>query len=113
MNFGADGLWRDDLQRKKITGRGFLTLDVVSKTTLPDGTSVDGVQDLKAYLVEHRSDQFAKALTSKLLSYALGRSVDVTDDTTVEQLTDTFAANDLRLQPLIRAIVTSESFQTK
>ncbi|MGI9474292.1 MAG: DUF1592 domain-containing protein [Rubripirellula sp.] len=112
-NFGADGLWRDEIQRKKVKGRGFLTMDVETATVLPDGTTIDGVQDLKTYLVNHRSEQFAKALTTKLLSFALGRSVDVTDDATIEELTKTFADNDYRLQPLIRAIAASETFQSK
>lgn len=112
-HFGADGLWRDDIKRKKVRGRGFTKLEIETNTTLPDGFDIHGAQDLKSYLVNHRAEQFSRALTRRLLSYALGRSVGVSDESTVETLNQIFAQQDHRLQPLIRAIVTNDVFRNK
>ena len=88
-------------------------MDIESNTTLPDGSRIEGIQDLKSYLITKRSEQFSRALTRKMLSYALGRSVDIGDEETIEKLNQTFTQQDHRLQPLIRAIVTSDAFRTK
>ena len=99
--------------RENRKGKGLVGQPVVTKTTLPDGTNVDGLQDLKSYLVNKRREQFAKAFTTKLLTFALGRSLELTDEDTVEQLTAEFVASDFRIEQLIQRVVASEPFQTK
>jgi hypothetical protein len=112
-NFGADGLWRSEILRKSSNGRGLEGQPVVSTTTLPDGSELSEFADLKAYLLKHRPEQFAKAFTTKLLTYALGRSLELTDERTVEQLTAKFIEDDYRIENLIQLVVASEPFQTK
>ncbi len=112
-NFGGDGLWRDEIRRKKSKGKGMEGESVVVNTKLPDGTEIAGLQELKMYLVEHRSDQFAKAFTTKLLTYALGRSLELTDERTVEELTAKFIEGGHRIAPLIQLVVASALFQSK
>jgi hypothetical protein len=112
-NFGADGLWRHEILRKNANGRGLVGQRVMSATTLPDGSKLEGFADLKAYLLEHRAQQFSKAFTKKLLTYALGRSLELTDEGTLEQLTEEFVAADYRIENLIQLVVASEPFQTK
>jgi hypothetical protein len=48
-------------------------------TTLPDGTAIDGFADLRDYLVTQRQDDFLRQFSRKLLGYALGRSVQLSD----------------------------------
>ena len=112
-NYGADGLWRDEIKRRKPKGRGLVSQAVVAGASLPDGTEVTGMQELKSYLLNQRSEQFAKALTTKLLTYALGRSLEVTDQPTIEDLTTKFVRDNYRIDLLIQQIVLSKPFQTK
>ncbi len=114
-NFGADGLWREQILRKEQTEAHvedrFVAVD--AESTLPDGTKVNGAEDLKRYLLEQRRDQFAKALTSKLLAYALGRSLELGDEAELSRLTEHFANHDYKLSSLIEEIVISEPFTSK
>lgn len=112
-NFGGDGLWRDKIKRGRVNGKGMDLLPVMSRATLPDGTELGGVQDLKRYLREKRSAQFASAFTSKLLTYSLGRTLELTDHKTVEDLTAKFIGSDYRIAPLIQLVVASDPFHNK
>lgn len=105
--YDAVGLWRDSIQRDK------LKLPMDARGQLPDGNEVNGVAELKDYLLEHREEQFARALVSKLLTYSLGRTLEFSDENTIESLTRNFVQDDLRLRNLIKAIVASEAFRTK
>ena len=105
--FDAIGRWRNTIQR------GSVTLPMDARAHLPDGHQVNGIAELKDYLLEHREEQFARALVAKLVTYSLGRTLEFSDESTIETLTQTFVEDDLRLRPLIRAIVASEVFQTK
>lgn len=109
--FGADGLIRTEIVRKEK--RKKFTQPVKTVTVLPGGAEVDGIDELKAYLIEKRKDQFARALVSKLLTYALGRSLELTDEQTVNALTDDFVRNDLQLHRLVQEVAASEAFLTK
>ena len=80
---------------------------------LADGTALKGMAGLKQHLLAHETDRFAKALTEKLLAYALGRSLEFTDSKTVEALTRHFVKSDYRLRGLITEIVQSEEFLNK
>ena len=80
---------------------------------LADGTALKGMAGLKQHLLAHETDRFAKALTEKLLAYALGRSLEFTDSKTVEALTRHFVKSDYRLRGLITGIVQSEEFLNK
>lgn len=113
--FGADGLWRSEILRKEKVGRRFkdVNIPVKSEATLPGGHTVTGIEDLKRHLIEEKHEKFARALTSRLLAYALGRSLELGDAETVDDLTKRFAENDYNLRKLIEEIVTSEPFTTK
>nr|MBR9810874.1 DUF1592 domain-containing protein [bacterium] len=112
-NFGADGLWREQILRKKVKGKGMIKLPVLSEAILPDGKKIEGIADLKKHLLEDRREQFARAFTSKLLTYALGRSLELTDQKTVTELTSKFIKSDYRIRDLIHLIVASKTFQSK
>jgi len=89
-NFGADGLWREQILRKKVKGKGMIKLPVLSEAILPDDKKIEGIADLKKHLLEDRREQFARAFTSKLLTYALGRRLELIDQKTVDELTSKF-----------------------
>ena len=68
---------------------------------------------LKSYLREEKAEAFGRALTARLASYAVGRSLELTDEETIDDLSAEFVANDYRLRDLISRIVRSELFLTK
>ena len=109
--YDAVGNWRAGI--KRFDGKKELSLPVSTETTLPGGHRIEGVADLKAFLINHRHEQFAKAIVSRMTSYALGRSIEFTDEAEVDKITDQFVESDYKLRSLIHAIVDNELFQTK
>ena len=71
------------------------------------GTGLDGLQD---YLRDHRQQQFVENFCRKLLAYSLGRSLILTDEPLIEEMTAALAANDDRIGVLFEKIVTSRQF---
>ena len=67
-NFDAIGKWRTTEAGTPIDASG----------TLPDGASFDGPAELRAMLAG-RDSEFVTTVTSKLLTYALGRGVEYYD----------------------------------
>jgi len=116
--YDAIGLPRDVIRRPspEATGKGrrnrnaFLEHPVDTATTLPDGHRIDGLSDLKTYLVTQKRDEFARTIVVRLLTYALGRTLEFSDDETVDQLTTQFAKSEYKLKQLIRDIVCCELF---
>ena len=78
-----------------------------TKTVLPDGTAVDGLADLRDYLLTKRRDDFTRQFCRKLLGYALGRSVQLSDKPLIEQMMQ----SDLRFGTLVEMIVRSRQFR--
>tara|TARA_R110002096_G_scaffold28236_11_gene85744 strand:- start:448 stop:2838 length:2391 start_codon:yes stop_codon:yes gene_type:complete len=112
--FGADGLARTEIPRQDPEKKNRMFAQaVVTATVLPGGAEVDGMEDLKAYLLEERHEQFARALVTKLLTYALGRSLELTDEDALDELTAGFIKNDHQLHRLVQEVVASEAFLTK
>ena len=107
--FDAVGRRRDTILRRNGEQEAYHPVD--ASATLPDGATVNGFGDLTDYLLRHKNRQFARALTGKLMTYALGRSLELGDEETVDDLTARFIASDYRLQQLITMIVTSEPFR--
>ena len=112
-NYDAVGLWRETVSTPTTRKGKKTSVAVDAKTSLPDDTSIDGMVGLKRYLVEKKRDQFARAISAKVLTYALGRSLGPADEPVVERLTREFAENDYRLDKLIRSVVRSDAFLTK
>lgn len=50
---------------------------------------------------------------TKLLTWSLGRSLDLSDEPDIAALTEDFVQNDLKLRELIHEIVKSDPFLTK
>ena len=71
------------------------------------------MQGLKEYLLTNRQDQFIRALTHKLISYALGRPLTFGDRSRVEQITADLRKQGDGLRDLVILIVKSDMFQLK
>ena len=110
-NFDAVGLWRDEVRRKR--GKKFETLPVIAKDTLPNGQELDGIDQLKDYLATQRKHEFARSLVSRLLTYAIGRRLELSDEAAIDDLTKKFEANGFKLRNLVKMVVSSQPFGTK
>ena len=86
---------------------------VSADTVLPGNHPVTGLPDLQKYLINQRSGQFAHALVSKMLIYALGRSLELTDEPVVKELSEGFVKADYRLSALMKNIIQSKPFLSR
>ncbi len=109
--YDAVGLRRETVLRRLGDKVSSHPVDAVS--VLPDGHEVRGAEGLAGYLLENRRSQFSWALTSKMLAYALGRSLERRDERVVDELAARFEQAGYRLRELCAIIVTSESFRSR
>ena len=116
--FDAVGLLRENAPQPVAAGKGKrptkpkpVPIDDVA--TLPNGQRLAGAAELKGYLLRERRDLFVRSIVKRLLSYALGRSLDLADRPTVEALQTTLVQENFRLRPLLLALAKSEAFLTK
>ena len=107
--FDAVGLRREAVTRR--SGNRVETHPVDAKTTLPGGVEVDGINELSAYLATEQRRRFARALVSRMLSYALGRDIQPPDSPAIDEMTGRFERAGYRLSDLCAIIVTSELFR--
>jgi Protein of unknown function (DUF1592)/Protein of unknown function (DUF1588)/Protein of unknown function (DUF1587)/Protein of unknown function (DUF1595)/Protein of unknown function (DUF1585) len=76
----------------------------------PGGSQGVGLEGVERYIREHRQDAFVDNLGRKLLAYALNRSLQLSDESVVEQMDSKMTANGYRMNWLIETIVTSPQF---
>jgi hypothetical protein len=103
-NFDAVGEWRS---RDRYAGEA-----IDASGTLVDGTPVGGPADLRKAIVG-RSEQFVQTMTEKLLTYALGRSVEYYDMPTVRQIVRDAKRDHYRFSSIVAGIVKSAPFQMR
>jgi mono/diheme cytochrome c family protein len=101
-NFDALGQWRTVDGAAPINATGVLL----------DGTRVDGPAALRRALVAQK-EQFVRAVTGKLLTYAVGREMEYFDAPAIRAIARTAAADDYRWSSTILAIVKSTPFQMR
>jgi len=98
-NFDALGKWRTSSDGSPVD----------ASASLPDGSRFDGVVGLRKLIVSHRED-FARTLTERLLSYAIGRGTEATDLPAVRKIVRETAAQDYRWSAVVAGIVRSAPF---
>lgn len=101
-NFDGVGGWRDR--------EGETTIDASASI---DGHEFEGVAGLRDFLLARHQDEFLLALTTRLLTYALGRGVEYYDMPAVREIIRRSAAADYRWSAVILEIVNSMPFQMR
>ena len=101
-NFDLVGQWRD--------ADGGLPVNPTGR--LVDGTELTGPASLRQALLGHR-DEFVATVTEKLLTYALGRSVEYFDMPTIRSIVRDAGRDDDRLSSLVVGIVKSQPFRMR
>lgn len=84
-----------------------------AKAELPTGVEVDGMRALQAELLRSKADPFRRTMLRKMMAYALGRSLALSDHEAVDALVPALRSRGDRFSALIELIVASESFQSK
>jgi len=84
---------------------------VQTAAPFPDGKSREGLDGLRAYLRDRRQEDFVNNLCRKLLSYALGRSLQPSDRATLDAMKTRLAAENYAFGSLVDVIVTSPQFR--
>ena len=101
-NYDAIGRWR--------TKEG--SFDIDPSGELPDGRRFQGPAELKQILKE-KKDLFARSVTEKMLTYALGRGLEFYDQCAIDKIVAALAKNDYRFSTLVVEIVHSDPFQKR
>ena len=103
----------DAIGRWRTTNEGGTPFDtgipIDASSTLTDGTAVNGLAGLREVILS-REDQFVATVTEKLLTYALGRTLEHYDMPTVRRLSRQSAPGDLTWSALISAVAKSAPF---
>jgi hypothetical protein len=114
-NFDALGQWRETLpatEDSTSTPDAPRELPVDAVAHFPDGRTLEGVAQLRQFLVAEKSDDFSRALVERMLAYAINRGLDLGDHRLVDQLHTDFAQHGYKLDQLIQGIVTSPAFSS-
>jgi len=101
-NFDAIGAFRQKDGEHPIDPAG----------TLPSGQNFKGYQDLRTILKEKKAE-FSRCLAEKLLTYALGRGLEMYDTRSVDRICDALAKNTFTFSTLAIEIVRSEPFRLR
>jgi hypothetical protein len=99
-NFDAIGRWRQ-------TSGG---LPVDSSAIFADGTPIDGVAGLRAFVIKHQ-DSYVHTFVSKMLTYALGRQLTYHDEPAIRRIVRDAGASGYRWSAIVRGIVSSTPFR--
>jgi hypothetical protein len=86
---------------------------VDTRADFPQGVEDEGLEGLLRYVKSNRQDDFVNNLCRKLLTYALGRSLMLSDEPTIQEMRANLARNEYRFESLIETIVTSPQFLNK
>jgi hypothetical protein len=104
-NFDADGSWR-----AKQGGEGGVPIDAAA--TLWDGTKVDGPVELRQALLKY-SPQFSRTITERLMTFALGRGVEVEDMPVIRSIVRDAGRDNNRFLTILMGIIQSGPFQMR
>lgn len=101
-NYDAIGMWRSAVGGEQV--------DTASR--LWDGSQLEGPDGLRQALLD-RQDLFVEAFTEKLLTYALGRTVEPFDMPAIRDITARAEAEGYSMGAIVQGIVESVAFRMR
>ena len=99
--YDSMGRWRDTYSDGK---------QIEDSAALPDKTEIAGIDGLVKYL-KSKEPQIRKTLSYKLVGYALGRTVQASDQLLIERMVK--AGSEATFSQLVTEIVTSKQFRNR
>ncbi|MGH9852812.1 MAG: DUF1592 domain-containing protein, partial [Blastocatellia bacterium] len=94
-----------EMRTRDLAGR---PVDV--QATFPGGIQGAGLDGLLTYIRANREKDFLNNLSEKMLAYALGRSLMISDEPLLEAMQVKLAASGYKMSAIIETIVTSPQF---
>ena len=86
---------------------------VDARATFPRGVEGEGLAGIRQYIRNHRQKDFVDGFSGKLLAYALGRSLTLSDELLIQEIGRNLASGDGRFETVLESIVTSRQFLQK
>jgi mono/diheme cytochrome c family protein len=105
LGFALEGF--DEVGRWRATAEPNAKIDDLG--SWPGGVTLNGFTGLRAMLVDER-EQFARTVTRKLMSYALGRELEHFDEPSVRAIARGAAEDGYRWSAIVTGIVESPAF---
>ncbi len=84
---------------------------IETRVTAMDGAQFEGLDGLRSYLLTVRREAFMRQFCRKLLGYALGRSVQLSDEPLLAEMQNVLKANDYKIVSAVETIVLSRQFR--
>ncbi len=97
-----------ETRAKDLAGR-----PVDANATFPGGSQGSGIAGLQRYIRANREKDFLDNLCRKMLVYALGRSLVLSDEPLIQRMNAKLAAGGYRFSSMFETIVTSPQFMRK
>lgn len=83
---------------------------IEADSRLPNGPEVNGMEELKAYLLSKRKEQIAENMVRRLTSYAIGRELTVRDRYAIENILKKLVKEEYPLKDMIKEICLNPVF---
>jgi hypothetical protein len=99
----------DPIGRRRQKDLGDRPVD--TRAELRDGTRFEGLDGLKGYLLTRRKEEFRRQFCRKLVGYALGRAVQLSDEPLIDKMLGRLDAGGNRFSVALEAIVRSRPFR--
>jgi len=99
----------DAIGRRREKDLGDRPIDTRVKAM--DGAEFNGIDGLRQYLLTQRRDAFLRQFCRKLLGYALGRGVQLSDEPLLTEIQARLKSNDYRIVMAVESIVRSRQFR--
>jgi hypothetical protein len=107
FGFALEGF--DAIGRKRDRDLGDRPIETRVQTM--DGARFDGLDGLRNYLLTQRRDALMRQFCRKLLGYALGRAMQLSDEPVLAEMQSQLKAKDCRLGALVATMVRSRQFR--
>lgn len=110
-NFNVIGEWRDK-QDGEDTNWGAKAPPIDVSGVLPSGRQFANFAEFKGALLEQK-ERYLRGLTEKMMTYALGRTLEASDRPAVESIVEQMKQSKFTVRTLVAGIATSHPFRTK
>jgi hypothetical protein len=100
-NFNALGMWRTEEKGVPIDPTG----------NLITGESFGDIRELKRVLRQNHASDLYRCVTQKLMTFALGRGIEPSDEHSVDVIVESLERNDGQFRVLLDGVIQSAPFQ--
>ncbi len=99
----------DAIGRLRAKDLGGLALD--TRVKLRDGSEFDGIEGLRTYLLTRKKDVVVRLFCRRLLGYALGRAVALSDEPLLDDMVRALHTHEGKVSAAVQTIVKSPQFR--